>query len=111
MLKTDSAPEDDYLARLQNAIRRLSGCESKYLETVAVSQPFLSFRHNTIWQGDVVVFEVYGHPKAQRAYVWSSTADNEEAEYVVVLELPPVSSPQTAVQAAIAARIVNGTFR
>ena len=111
MPKTNSAPPDDYLVRLQNAIRRLNGCESKYVETVTVSQPFLSFRYNTVWQGDVAVFEVYGHPKAQRAYAWSSMADNEEAKYVVVLEIPPVSSPQTAVQAAMAAQIVNGTFR
>lgn len=108
MPKTNSAPPDNYLVRLQNAIRRLNGCESKYVETVTVSQPFLSFRHNTVWQGEVAVFEVYGHPKARRAYAW---ANNEEARYVVVLEIPPVSSPQTAVQAAIAAQIVNGTFR
>lgn len=111
MPKTNSAPPDDYLVRLKNAIRRLNGCESKYVETVTVSEPFLSFRHNTVWQGDVAVFEVYGHPKAQRAYAWSSMADNEQAKYVVVLEIPPVSSPQTAVQAATAAQIVNGTFR
>lgn len=111
MPKISSAPPDDFLVRLQNAIRRLNGCESRYVETVTVSQPFLSFRGNTVWGGDVAVFEVYGHPKAQRAYAWSSTPDNEETRVVVVLEIPPVSSPQTAVQAAIAAQIVNGTFR
>ena len=111
MSKTNSAPLDHYLVRLQNAIRRLNGCESKYLETVTVSQSFLSFRHNTVWEGDVAVFEVYGHPKARRAYAWSSKADNEKPRFVVVLEIPPVSSPQTAVQAAIAAQMVNRTFR
>lgn len=108
MPKTNSAPPDNYLVRLQNAIRRLNSCESKYVETVTVSQPFLSFRHNTVWQGEVAVFEVYGHPKARRAYAW---VNNEETRYVVVLEIPPVSSPQTAVQAAMAAQIANGTFR
>jgi hypothetical protein len=111
MPKTSSALPDDYLVRLQNAIRRLNGCESKYVETVTVSQSFQSFQQNTFWQGDVAVFEVYGHAKAQRAYAWSSTADNEETEYIVVLEIPPVSSPETAVQAAFAAQIANGTFR
>ena len=111
MPKTNSAPPDDYLVRLQNAIRQLNGCESKYVATVTVSHSFLSFRQNRLWQGDVAVFEVYGHPRAQRAYAWSSMAENEETRYVVVLEIPPVSSPQTAVQAAIAAQIVNGTFR
>jgi hypothetical protein len=111
MPKTNSAPPADYLVRLQNAIRQLNGCESKYVTTVTVSQSFLSFRQNTVWEGDVAVFEVYGHPRAQRAYAWSAMVENEETGYVVVLEIPPVSSPQTAVQAAIAAQIVNGTFR
>lgn len=107
MPKTNSAPHDDYLERLQNAIRQLNGCESKYLETVTVSQSFLSFRQNTVWQGEVVVFEVYGHPKAQRVYAWSATAKNDETRYVVVLEISPVDSAETAVQAALAAQIVN----
>lgn len=111
MPKSNSAPPDDYLVRLQNAIRRLNGCESNYVETVTVSQSFVSFRDNTVWQGDVAVFEIYGHPKAQRAYAWSSTADNEETRYVVVLGISPVSSAETAVQAAIAAQIANGTLR
>lgn len=55
-----------------------------------------------------MVLEVYGHPKAQRAYAWSSRAHNEESEYIVVLEIPPVDSPEAAVQAALAARIVTG---
>jgi hypothetical protein len=110
MQKTKSAPLDNYLGRLQDAIRRSNGCDSKYVETVRVSQSFPSFRHDTVWQGDVAVFEVYGHPKAQRAYAWSSMVDTEEAKYVVVLEIPPVSSPETAVQAAIAAQIAKGPF-
>jgi hypothetical protein len=31
-------PDDDYLARLQNAIRQLNHCESKYIETVTVRE-------------------------------------------------------------------------
>jgi hypothetical protein len=60
---------------------------------------------------DAAVFEIYGHPKAQKAYASGCAAVNKEPRYVVVLEIPPVNSPQTAVQAAIAAQIVNGTFR
>jgi hypothetical protein len=109
MLKTN-AP-DDYLVRLQNAILRLNGCQSKYVETVTVSQPSVSFHQSAVWQGEVAVFEIYGHPTAGRAYAWSYTTDNEETRYVVVLKIPPISSPETAVQAALAAQIANGTFR
>jgi|ERR1041385_346960 hypothetical protein len=111
MPEISSAPPDEYLACLQNAILRLNGCQSKYVETATVSQAFVSFHKDTAWQGDVAVFEVYGHPTARRAYAWSYTTEYEKTRYVVVLEIPPVSSPETAVQAVIAAQIVNGTFR
>ena len=110
MLKTN-APPDDHIARLQNAIRQLNDCESRYIETVTVSESFPSFQQHTDWQGDVAVFEICGHPQAQRAYAWSCAPVNKATRYVVVLEIPPVNSPQTAVQAAIAAQIVNGTLR
>lgn len=106
-----NAPAADYIARLQNAIRRLNHCDSRYIETVRVSEAFLSFRDETNWQGDVAVFEICGHPQARRAYAWSCASLKNEMRHVVVLEIPPVSSPRTAVQAAIAAEIVNGTFR
>lgn len=109
MAKT-SALTEDHIQRLQNAIRQLNDCESTYLETVTVSEAFQSFRQTTNWQGDVAVFEICGHPQAHRAYAWYAPV-NKEMRYVVVLEIPPVNSPQTAVQAAIAAQIVNGTFR
>ena len=100
-----------HIVRLQNAIRQLNGCETKYIESLTVSESFLSFQKNTLWQVEVAVFEIYNHPQAKRAYAWSYTVDNKDTTYVVVLEIPPVNSPQTAVQAAIAAQILNGTFR
>lgn len=110
MPKTN-APPDDYIERLQNAIRQLNHCESRYIETVTVSESVRSFQHNTNWQGNVAVFEICGHPKARKAYAWSCLLLNQKVRYVVVLEVPPVNSPQAAVQAAITAQIVDGTFR
>ena len=101
---------DDYIARLQNAIRQLNRCESKYVTAVFVSEPFFSFQKERLWQGDVAIFEIYGHAQAQRAYAWSNTGGDENMRYVVVLEIPPINSPQTAVQAAIAAQILNGMW-
>ena len=104
-------PALDYIARLQNAIRQLNHCESKYVNSVTVSECFLSFRRNATWQGEVAVFEIYGHAQARRAYAWSYRTDDQYTTCVVVLEIPPVTSPQTAVQAAMAAQIVNRAFR
>ena len=109
MPKNNAARQSAYIARLQNAIRRLNGCESRYVETVTVDECILSFQQSTVWQGEVTVFELYGHPQTKRAYAWPAKRGTEAAGYIVVLEIPPVTSPQTAVQAAITAQIVHGT--
>lgn len=90
----------DYIGQLQDAIRSLHGCESSYLETVPIHE---TFQGKTVWQGEVEVFEIRGHPVAKRAYAWSHATgtNDEDKRYVAVLELPPVNSPLTAVRAAI----------
>lgn len=110
MPKTNPALPDNYIARLQNAIRQLNRCESSYVATVFVSETFFSFQKERLWQGEVAIFEIYGHAQAQRAYAWFNTCVDKNARYVVVLEIPPIKSPETAVQAAIAAQILNGSF-
>jgi hypothetical protein len=79
---------------------------------VAISESFQGFQGQILWEGEVVVFETPDHPQAKRAYAWSygSTNSDKETRYVVVLEIPPVTSPQTAVKAAIAAQILEGSF-
>jgi hypothetical protein len=96
----------DYIEELQAAILNLHECESQYVETVPVVE---TFQGETVWQGEVEVFDIRGHPKAKRAYAWGHiTGEGDQARrYVTVLELPPVDSPQTAVKVAIAAEIKN----
>lgn len=57
----------------------------------------------TVWDGIVEVFDLLGHPKANRIYAWSHDTDDpaNPKRYVTVLHIPPVVSPQTAVRAAI----------
>lgn len=94
----------DYIEELQAAILNLHGCTSTYIETVPVHE---EFQGETVWQGEVEVFEIEGHPKATRAYAWGhATGEDDQARrYVAVLELPPVNSPQTAVKAAVMSEI------
>jgi len=96
----------DYIAELQSAIRRLHGCDSEHVETVPVVEAFLG---KTLWQGDVEVFAIRGHPQAQRAYAWSHLdgENDKDRRFVTVLGLPPVESAETAVRAAIIAEIKN----
>lgn len=46
------------------------------------------FRGQTIWQGEVEVFDLNGHPKAKRAYGWSHKdgKDDKGGRFVTVLE-------------------------
>jgi hypothetical protein len=94
----------DYIARLQVAVQQLHNCGAAHAKTVPVTEVF---RRQTIWKGEVEVFDLNGHPKAKRAYAWSHRAGkNDEGErFVSVLEIPPVTSPETAVKVAIAAEV------
>jgi hypothetical protein len=93
-----------YIAELQTAFLKLHGVDATYVETVPVVE---EFQGETIWQGDVEVFDISGHPKATRGYGWGHvTGEHDQAwRYTVVLGLPPVTSPQMAVQAAVMAEI------
>ena len=94
------ANKQDYVAQLQTAIQHLHNCGATHRETVPVHEVF---RGKTVWQGDVEVFDLTGHPKAKRAYAWAHLdgADDERTRYVAVLEIPPVDSAQKAVQIQI----------
>ena len=50
------------------------------------------------------LFYLVGHPKAFRGYAWAYDKA-KGSEIVAVLELPPVISPKTAVQAAIVGKM------
>lgn len=93
-----------YLQRLTDSIRCLYKCEAKHVATTPVKE---EFRGETVFDGEVEVFELLGHPIAKRVYAWGY--ENPEApsklEVTTVLALPPVTSELAAVRAAIAAEI------
>jgi hypothetical protein len=90
----------DYIEELQAVILNLHGCNAVHIETVPVTE---EFQGETVWQGEVEVFETTNHPKAKRIYGWGHVSgdDDQGRRYVTVLELPPVTSPETAVKAGI----------
>jgi hypothetical protein len=93
-----------YIARVQVAVSQLHNCGAMWRETVPVQEVF---QGRTIWQGEVEVFDLNGHPKAKRAYGWShkSGKDDSDERFVTVLEISPVTSPESAVKVAIAAEV------
>jgi hypothetical protein len=63
-----------------------------------------TFKGSTVWEGIVHVFDLEGHPKATRAYAWSSPIeDSEKRRFFAVLHMGAIKSPVDAVRAAIVA--------
>jgi len=90
----------DYISRVQMTIQHLHKCVAVWRESLPVHEVF---RGQTVWKGDVEVFDLTGHPKAKRAYGWSHPEgpDDQGERFVTVLEIPPVVSAETAVRASI----------
>jgi hypothetical protein len=80
----------------------LHGTGATWRKTVPVHEVF---RGQTVWRGEVEVFDLTNHPKAKRCYAWSHRdgPDDQGERFVAVLEIPPVESAKTAVQASIMA--------
>jgi hypothetical protein len=93
-----------YIERLQLAVEHLHKRKATHSASVPVREVF---EGRTIWNGQVEVFDLTGHPKAKRAYAWSHRdgKDDKDERFVAVLEIPPVTSPETAVKVAIAAEV------
>lgn len=87
-----------YIAELQGVIRKIHGVESCHLESVPVKE---TFQDKTVWEGVVEVFELIGHPTAQRVYAWTHDAADGKKRHVTVLHMDKVTSPLLAVRAAI----------
>lgn len=60
-----------------------------------------TFKGATVWEGDVQVFALVGHPTAKRCYAWSHASEGTKRRFYAVLHAPPVDSPLTAVRASI----------
>jgi len=93
--------DDAGIPALQDAIRHMHGCESRWIESVPVHE---KHEGKTVWEGEVQVFDLVGHPKAKRAYAWSYATEGTKRKFVAVLGLQPVTDAKSAVQASIVAQ-------
>ncbi len=89
------------LPALVDAIRHLHGVEARHIETVHVHE--VAPTGETVWDGDVEVFALTGHPKASRAYAWSEATTGTKRRFFAVLHIAPVDSAAQAVRASILA--------
>ena len=90
----------DRIAELKGAVETTYHCKALHVGTERIKE---TFQRDIVWDGIVEIFVLMAHPKARRSYAWSYV-ENGETRYATVLELHPVESAKTAVQAAIAAQ-------
>lgn len=86
---------------LRAAIEDMHGGKARLVQSVPTEE---TFEGETVWEGVVHVFDLTGHPQANRAYAWSSPIEGSDKRRVfAVLQIPPINSARDAVKAAIVA--------
>ena len=87
--------------QLKQAVESQHGGTATFLQSVPVHE---THDGQTVWNGAVQVFDLAGHPKATRAYAWSSPVEGStKRRFFAVLHTGPITGPVEAVQAAIVA--------
>ena len=86
-----------------SSFKTLSAQPTAAIRTGSVSRVEEKFEGKTAWSGIVEVFAFVNHPQAKYAYAWTYRDCNQNRT-TVVLKIPPVDSPQSAVKVAIASK-------
>ena len=97
---SNAVANKEYIERLQMVIRHFHKCDAEHFGTQPVKEVFGG---QIVWEGDVEVFNVTGHPRAKRAYAWSQDQGTPQEKFTAVLEIPPVKSALDAVKVSIVA--------
>lgn len=83
------------LTDFQSAIAALHGGAATLLSRTVVEE---RFQGAPVWNGEVLVFKLEGHPKSRRCFAWSV-----DGKITAVLQDGPIHTAADAVRAAIAA--------
>lgn len=83
-----------------DAIRHNFNCEAEWLRTERVRE---EWQGQSVFDGDVEIYAIKGHPQTDIAYAWSYRTKEGRERVMTVLQVTPVTSATDAVRAAIAA--------
>lgn len=97
---------NDSTRLLQKVIQQKHRCEAIHRESVHVHE---MLDGQTIWEGNVEVFDLKDHAEAEKCYAWSyceegmngHVLNSENVRLITVLGKRPVDSPEMAVRTAI----------
>jgi DNA-directed RNA polymerase subunit RPC12/RpoP len=81
--------------QFREVIRKTHNVDSKLTGRAHVRD---TFSGRVVWEGEVLIFDLYSHPTAPKCYAWSV-----EGRVTAVLHESQMDSPHAAVRAAIAA--------
>jgi hypothetical protein len=88
------------LDQLKQAVESQHGGTATFVQSVPLRE---MHGEQLVWDGVVNVFDLAGHPKANRAYAWSYEIGDGRRMFFAVLHAPPITGPRDAVRAAIVA--------
>lgn len=92
---------EESIEELAHVIESQHGGTAMLVQSIPVKD---TYEGQTVWEGVVHVFDLEGHPRATRAYAWSSQIEGStKRRFFAVLHIPPVTSAVEAVRAAIVA--------
>jgi hypothetical protein len=99
--KAHKMPLPEHADELAIAIESQHGGRAKLAQSVPVKEMHAGL---IVWEGVVHIFDLTGHPKATRAYAWSSPIKgSDKRRFFAVLHGGAIKSPADAVRAAIVA--------
>ena len=100
MVGTLTTPSD--VEQHRTAVEGLHGGEASFERTERVVE---THEGETVWEGDIYLFGLSGHPTANRCYAWSEPVPgSDRRRFFAVLQQGPVDSPEKAVRAAIVSK-------
>lgn len=85
----------NHIQQLKELIEREYSTTVTHVETVPVHE---TFEGETIWDGEVEVFDVPEFPDADRVFAWAFEDESGEQQ-ITVAQIPPATTPENAVKA------------
>jgi hypothetical protein len=86
-------------SKLKWAVESAHNCSAKFSSKVTVHE---KRNGSTRWYGIVYIFDLIGHPKAYRAYVWTIDAFmGHETQLMTVLQHGRICTPEDAIRTAL----------
>jgi hypothetical protein len=89
--------EPHSIRHLAEAVRKFYSCEATWIATVPAHEEWFG---DFATEGVVQVYELTGHDRAKRCYVWNYK-EGGQWYYTTVLAIPPVKNPESAVRAGM----------